>query len=326
MEAVPQVATVIGLLLMFTFIVAILTTTVLGGEAELWAVNCTEVCRATSCVNCTEACQEIDCIGIDNSSVLEINMYFGDVTSSMFTLFQFMTLDDWVSVCDLVKEQMPVFAVTIFYSFIVIVSFVILSLFSGVMVDHMNEVRIREDADSQEELMKEASKAKRPFQTIFGWTDSGDDKVGEEDFALLLSKPEYKEAVAASDLDLTRGEAQELFSFWDREHDKSLTWDEFKKGLEDYREGLTVKKVMIMKSKLKNLTKDLQQEDGGERLLSGVAHRAPPQIEQQLGEADSRLRRLETRMLEFEEKVRRARKTLSREAGACSPCSCFGEE
>merc|ERR1711920_777754 len=132
------------LLLVFTFISGILTTTLFGNSADEWP---------------------------DEEDRLEVRQYFGSVANSMFTLFQFLTLDDWVTVIRVIEKQYPTAARLIFYPYVVLAAFVILSLFSGVMVDHMNDVRREEELDKQKEEMKKAHELDNAFKTIFGWAD-----------------------------------------------------------------------------------------------------------------------------------------------------------
>lgn len=306
MESFPQVATVLALVLMLVFITGILTTTLIGQQAELWA-------------------EEPDGSAEDAE---EIKKYFGQVAMSMFTLFQFMTLDDWVYVSELVAKQMPIIAVGLFYPFIVVVGFVMLSLFSGVWVDHMNDMRLKEEKETQLQAIHEAEKANKTFQTIFGESDDSPmavtNTIDEDEFAVLLTQPQYKEAAAVSEMNFTRSEARELFALWDREQDERLSWSEFREGLEEYREGLTVKKILVMKSQLKKLVRSLESGgEGGRKFLPLL--RASPGVEHQLEQADARLRACEERMLAFEDQVKVAQKLCAREASLCSPFSaCSG--
>ncbi|CAK0789978.1 unnamed protein product, partial [Prorocentrum cordatum] len=190
--------------------------------------------------------------------------------------------------------------------FIVVVGFVMLSLFSGVWVDHMNDMRLKEEKETQLQAIHEAEKANKTFQTIFGESDDSPmavtNTIDEDEFAVLLTQPQYKEAAAVSEMNFTRSEARELFALWDREQDERLSWSEFREGLEEYREGLTVKKILVMKSQLKKLVHSLESGgEGGRKFLPLL--RASPGVEHQLEQADARLRACEERMLAFEDQV-----------------------
>merc|ERR1719215_1479306 len=71
-------------------------------------------------------------------------MYWGSVARSMFTLFQFLTMDGWGEVDEQVVRQMP-WLQLFFFPFIFFGAFVIMSLLTGVMADHMNDVRKTEE-------------------------------------------------------------------------------------------------------------------------------------------------------------------------------------
>jgi voltage-gated sodium channel len=69
---------------------------------------------------------------------------FGDLGSSMFTLFQLMTLEDWVG--GIVEPAMKLhpWAWAIFIPFIILTTFAILNLFIGVIVEAMQNVHDEE--------------------------------------------------------------------------------------------------------------------------------------------------------------------------------------
>jgi len=301
-ESFPQVTTVMVLLLLLVFIVAILTTILIGQEAALW--------------------------DDDEGDEAEIKKYFGKVLPSMFTLFQFMTLDDWAYVCDLVSKKMPILAVSLFDPFIVVVGFVMLSLFSGVWVDHMVAMRQQETKEQQLQAIQEAEETNKTFQTIFGAPDDSPmactNAIDEEEFVDLLSKPAYREAAAANDLSVSRAEAKELFAFWDVSNDKRMNWKEFRTGLEEYREGLTVKKVLLMKSHLRSLAREFEG-DGGKRLLANTLPVRSPEVAGQVAQVEVRLREMEGRLVQFEDTVKQAQRLCGSSPGGCSPFSaCSG--
>ena len=71
--------------------------------------------------------------------------WFGSVGSSMYTLFQIMTLESWsMGIVRPVMEVFP-YAWLFFVPFIVTTSFAILNLFIGIIVDAMQTVHRQED-------------------------------------------------------------------------------------------------------------------------------------------------------------------------------------
>jgi voltage-gated sodium channel len=70
--------------------------------------------------------------------------WFGDIGSSLYTLFQIMTLESWsMGIVRPVMNEYP-FAWAIFVPFIVIATFTILNLFIGIIVSTMQELREEE--------------------------------------------------------------------------------------------------------------------------------------------------------------------------------------
>jgi len=75
--------------------------------------------------------------------------YFGNLTSSIFTLFQIMTLEAWADgIVRPVMEKHP-YAWTFFIPYIVITSFAVLNLFIGIVVSAMQSEHEAEQAEKQ---------------------------------------------------------------------------------------------------------------------------------------------------------------------------------
>lgn len=89
-----------------------------------------------------------------------MHQLFGDLSNSMFTMFQLMTLEDWPN--DVAKPTMQFFpwAWAFFVPFIVIASFAVLNLFIGIIVDALNIVQGK-DVESEGEKIKREIRALR---------------------------------------------------------------------------------------------------------------------------------------------------------------------
>jgi voltage-gated sodium channel len=85
----------------------------------------------------------------------EMEILFGSLNQSMFTLFQLMTLENWVD--GIVKPAMDVYPMAwlFFIPFIIITSFAILNLFIGVIVEAMQNVH-REANRAEEDKERDA--------------------------------------------------------------------------------------------------------------------------------------------------------------------------
>lgn len=82
--------------------------------------------------------------------------WFGTIGESMYTLFQVMTLESWsMGIVRPVMERFP-FAWVFFVPFIVAMSFAILNLFIGIIVDAMQTVHEHERAEAEAEAAAHA--------------------------------------------------------------------------------------------------------------------------------------------------------------------------
>jgi len=69
----------------------------------------------------------------------EISYYWGSMSASMITLFQFLTLDNWSYVVSLVVEENPAMY-PFFLIFLILSAFIFLALLTGVVADKMSDV------------------------------------------------------------------------------------------------------------------------------------------------------------------------------------------
>ncbi|MFP4312851.1 MAG: ion transporter [Alphaproteobacteria bacterium] len=83
-----------------------------------------------------------------------LSYYFADVSNSMYTMFQLMTLDDWTDVANETMQFYP-WSWLYFIPFIVITSFAVLNLFIGVIVDALNIVKGEDLKEEDEDLRAE---------------------------------------------------------------------------------------------------------------------------------------------------------------------------
>jgi voltage-gated sodium channel len=118
-HAIPGMASVIGILFIIVYVFSVLGTQFFGGSTD-------------------EALQ----------------FHFGDVGSSMYTMFQLMTLDDWTDVANPAMELYP-WAWAYFIPFIILTSFAVLNLFIGIIVDALNIVKEQDIKAEEEDIRSE---------------------------------------------------------------------------------------------------------------------------------------------------------------------------
>ncbi len=111
-SAIPGMASIMMVLLLIFYVAAVLTTQIFGRSGD-------------------PALEEI----------------FGSLGSSMFTLFQLMTLEGWAE--NIAMPTMAVFPWSwiFFVIFIMITTFAVLNLFIGIIVDAMNILHEHDDPD-----------------------------------------------------------------------------------------------------------------------------------------------------------------------------------
>ncbi len=115
-SAIPSIATVIIMLLLLFYISAVMATKLFGAAFPEW---------------------------------------FGSLGSSLYSLFQIMTLESWsMGIVRPMMVQFP-YAWAFFVPFILLTSFIVLNLFIGVIVNAMSEATDEEAHDEREEILVE---------------------------------------------------------------------------------------------------------------------------------------------------------------------------
>mmetsp|Transcript_111183 Transcript_111183/g.309086 ORF Transcript_111183/g.309086 Transcript_111183/m.309086 type:complete len:298 (-) Transcript_111183:124-1017(-) len=165
----------------------------------------------------------------------DIEKYFGTVGASMFTLFQFLTMDDWNSVDRLVVRRMPMMQL-FFFPFIFFGGFVIMSLLTGVMADHMNDVRRSQD---QADLRERLSNLENLAAAVAHQDVNGDGELDRAEFVSLFDPTSsFALDLEEADVRVTPEDAQELFDWFDVAGDGKITHRELRNGLVTIFEGL----------------------------------------------------------------------------------------
>lgn len=86
----------------------------------------------------------------------ELQLWFGSIGASMYTLFQIMTLESWSMGIVRPTLQLYPWAWAFFVPFIIVTSFAVLNLFIGIIVDSMSRVAADDnpalDSESHEKL------------------------------------------------------------------------------------------------------------------------------------------------------------------------------
>lgn len=216
------VAWISVLLATFVLIMAIFCTGTIGKSAEMWE---------------------------DTGDVDLIKFYFGTVLHSSQTLFQYLTLDDWGYISRIVCKKMP-WMMPIFMLYVVLSAFVILSLLTGVMAEHMNTVRQGQEEEDKREKHARIREATRSFYKAFRRWMSTDGEIRRKEFENLKSDEKLNQDMANYDSKFTELSAEELFNCIDLDGSECINWEEFRYGMMELREPVTPKQIIILRNKL----------------------------------------------------------------------------
>lgn len=235
---------VAGLMIVIIFILAIFCTNVIGQESYLW----------------------------NKEDKAKIEMYWGTVPSSMQTLYQYLTLDDWGNVSRLVAKQMP-HMMLVFVMYVIVAAFVVLSLLTGVMAEHINAVRQAQEAEDKIEKKKKLKEAVRVFYKVFGRADLlHDGRLVRAEFEQVFKDRELVAQLANFDVNLASLGASDLFEVLDVDDTYSITWDEFRSGMIQLRDAVTPKQVIELRNRISRVLEEVQADRNAGR---SIQHQAP---------------------------------------------------
>lgn len=274
-------------------------------QAVFWIFLFSTLCMFISAILCTTIIGQEDNFSEEDRA--EIQMYWGSVGRSMFTLLQFVTMDDWAAVSALVIHYQP-FMLVPFYLLIFFGAFVLLSLLTGVMADHINDVRRQADLEERREKVLQHELSIKVTKEV---DINGDESLDRDEFQKLMSHRSVKKTLSAAGVSLTHHEAKDLFEWFDTDGDGLVGHDELYHGLKHLFEGVTGLQMYKLKVSIRNATATAEK-----RGVSSIAKH--PTLSQQptytsklqLAELSNNLDRLETRMETFETQVRRFMSTM----------------
>ncbi len=132
LSTIPGMATIAGLMILFFYMFAIISTQLYGRDFPEW---------------------------------------FGDLGESFYTLFQVMTLESWsMGVVRPLMEKHPM-AWVFFIPFIFVVTFIMINLIVAVIVDAMNEINKessleKEIKNKEDQILDEIADLKKELQEM----------------------------------------------------------------------------------------------------------------------------------------------------------------
>mmetsp|Transcript_98968 Transcript_98968/g.206270 ORF Transcript_98968/g.206270 Transcript_98968/m.206270 type:complete len:541 (-) Transcript_98968:450-2072(-) len=165
----------------------------------------------------------------------DIDEWFGSVGKSMFTLFQCLTMDGWSGIYATVTSTQPGMT-AFFFPFMFIGAFVIMSLLTGVMADHMNDVRRNEEEEETKERLSQIDTA---IQAVKSSDVDGDGTLDRYEFEKLFDPGNsFAKDLKDTGVSISSKEAVELFDCFDVDWDGKVDYEELSHAIKHLQTGL----------------------------------------------------------------------------------------
>lgn len=188
-------------------------------------------------------------------------MYWGSVTSSMLTLFQFLTMDDWGYITRKVTRVQPIqylFAIV----YVVVAGWVFLSLLTGMMAEKTADVRQQEEEEERKQNHNATQESMLSFYEIFEATDNDmDDYLSMEEFTRACASHKIQAMFRKMDMIVGPDEADALFQYLDANDDGHITWYEFRDGMIKLRDVVSKHIPKNMSFMTTDLVKRMQRAE-----------------------------------------------------------------
>jgi len=188
-----------------------------------------------------------------SASVAKIHENFQDVSTSLFTLFQVTTTDNWDTIAEPVIQLDSRWRV-FFVFFIAFASWTMISVLTAVASDNM----IAASTDRKDSEQKEQENRQREFinflRDAFLEADTdGNGLLDKEEFAALINKEFVGQQMRSLGIHLSEDEMFKSWDMLDIDESGTLTIDEFVTGLSYLQEGLSTKHIVNVDYSLKRI-------------------------------------------------------------------------
>lgn len=275
---------VIWIFILFLFIVffaGIFVTTVTGHNKHDWDTP--------------------DAEDYDPEDVETIDTCFGKLPRSMFTMFRFVTLDDWAAVTMVVmKKQWPM--AFFFVIYILITAFAVIALLTGVMAERVS-CRSKENEESAEKdtfkdwVLSQEQKFKAAGTTSDGETGLTFEELWahpEIDLKKIITKIQGdRSGNANSDVsDELKEDVSDLFKALDLSGDGRVSWEEFKYGMKHVYGDASARDIAILRADVNRILAQVKKRDGKEYQGVDPWEKKTDSLEQRMGRIEGLLREL----------------------------------
>eukprot|EP00747_Dinoflagellata_sp_TGD_P062558 gnl/TRDRNA2_/TRDRNA2_153068_c1_seq5.p1 gnl/TRDRNA2_/TRDRNA2_153068_c1~~gnl/TRDRNA2_/TRDRNA2_153068_c1_seq5.p1 ORF type:complete len:915 (+),score=202.27 gnl/TRDRNA2_/TRDRNA2_153068_c1_seq5:27-2747(+) len=166
--------------------------------------------------------------GAAGKDEVEIKIWFGSVGSSLFTLFQLMTLEDWPGVVRGVMVKYPYWWI-FFVPFMMVTNFAMLNVVTAIVVERVFAIVRAEAAEEARREEKRRNVSLRKLKQLFEEIDSdGSKEIDLDEFREALQDPQV--VARFMELGIPKYQADDLFACLDVDGSQSLSIAEFIDG------------------------------------------------------------------------------------------------
>lgn len=232
----------------------------------------------------------------------DMEMYFGSILRSMFTLFQCMTTEGWPDIARSAMAHAP-WSSIFFVFFMTVSTFALTNVLVGVIVENAFTNAIQTSSDIEKRAEAERVKVCQNIIQIFRKADTdGNNVLSSEEFKAALKAPgSVKKWLLAVGIDTRAAEA--LFDVLDYDGSGVLDLNEFGEGLLKARgtacaqdvlsvhcslwrkEGKVAKKMKELKAEIVELQRDIHNQF--KELMLLIANREPAILTEEIKECES---------------------------------------
>jgi len=160
---------------------------------------------------------------------LDLNRYFGNVSRSMFSVFQLITLEGWNEIAEIAMEREP-WVLVFFLLLLASCTFGLMHVIVAVFVECAVEASSVRSMDLAKKAGKEYEETCKQLCQVFRTADKNNDgSLSKMEFVEVLREPELMKQLVAIGID--KGSAASLFDILDLDGSASLDGAEFVEGM-----------------------------------------------------------------------------------------------
>eukprot|EP00930_Biecheleria_cincta_P038044 TRINITY_DN26135_c0_g1_i1.p1 TRINITY_DN26135_c0_g1~~TRINITY_DN26135_c0_g1_i1.p1 ORF type:complete len:728 (-),score=106.89 TRINITY_DN26135_c0_g1_i1:96-2279(-) len=231
-------------------------------QSMFWVLLLTLVALYCSGIMITRCVGQGACLGKEGDLVPQATRdKFKSVADSMFTLFVLMNGEDWVSAMPLL-DMYPFIKFT-FVIFIIISTWALLSVMTGVVSDNMIFAREAQTQKDDAQQGARRGKVEQALKELFVASGSpmGTGRVSQSDFLALLEVPFYSKKLLETLPLVPKKDLVDMFTWLEKDgNDGKVGFQEVLRGLVTLLDPISSKTLLQVDSELKYRFKNLREK------------------------------------------------------------------